>query len=58
MLHVEFAETDTRPSSTRKVAGLESSAAQAVNDPFEAIAMELRHQGATLALVGVDILCW
>jgi hypothetical protein len=57
MLHVGFAETDITPKlGSQSPGGMRARRVNQIHDPLKAVAMVIRSEAATVALVGVDAL--
>ena len=57
MLHVGFAETDITPKpGSQSPGGMEARRLDEVHDPLKAVAMVIKGEKATIALVGIDSL--
>src|SRR5262245_60336371 len=57
MFHVGFAETDITPRlGARSPGGMEARSLNEVHDPLKAVAMVVKSDEATVALVGIDAL--
>src|SRR6516165_6011795 len=57
MLYVGFAETDVTPKlGSQSPGGMQARRLNEVHDPLEIVAMVVKGEAATIALVGVDTL--
>jgi hypothetical protein len=57
MVHVGFAETDITPKlGSQSPGGMQARRLNAVHDPLKAVAMVIKGEKATVALVGIDAL--
>jgi neutral ceramidase len=55
MLHVGFAETDITPKlGSQSPGGMQARRLKVVHDPLKAVAMVIKGEQATIALVGID----
>ena len=57
MLHVGFAETDITPKlGSQSPGGMQARRLNEVHDPLKAVAMVIKGEKATVAIVGIDSL--
>jgi hypothetical protein len=57
MIHVGFAETDITPKlGSQSPGGMQARRLNEVHDPLKAVAMVIKGEKATVALVGIDAL--
>ncbi len=57
MIHVGFAETDITPKpGSQSPGGMQARRLNEVHDPLKAVAMVIKSDKATVALVGIDSL--
>ena len=57
MLYVGFAETDITPKlGSQSPGGMQARRLSEVHDPLKVVAMVIKNETATIALVGIDVL--
>jgi len=57
MLYVGFAETDITPKlGSQSPGGMQPRRLTAVHDPLNVVAMVIKNETLTIALVGIDVL--